>query len=261
MATIYLAKNDANGNHTTLYKVGNLNSFSYDINTPLTSYPLPEFDSDKQVLIKIDGNSSPISIAWKLKQQPENQVRLGTAGFPVDNTTPSQTPLEQIRYFRNTFRPVSITDRYSILIDFTTASDGFDDLEEWNGGISKIHFDINGDHPTYFNAQVDFMEGDVVSIFEEDTPSQPLNVVVTGGAGEFTITWDDPEFEGTTAIWKFVIEYAKNGNPYSREDVLVAAPNSETITGLDAGTYRVRIFAMNDQGAGRKSIDKIITVT
>lgn len=250
-------KIDSSNNPIYKYKLGNLGSFTYDINSPLSANPLPEFDSADLVLIKLEGNSSSIKVSWKLKEENgENQVV-----YPTSPAIDSSTPPKMIKFFKNLFRPKSITDRYELLMEFTTADDGFDDTMEWFGGISNIHFDTSGDTPTSFNGSFDFMEGNITALFEQDVATQPLNLNLSVPAsGQLKVDWAVPSNTGLSAITGYTVEYALGGSNFTSTSV-GSSTFTKTITGLSAGTYYARVYATNSQGAGRRSITGVINVT
>lgn len=256
MATIYIIKVDSSNNPIYKYRLGNLSSFTYDINSPLSANPLPEFDSADLVLIKLEGNSSSLKVGWKLREEPSNQVV-----YPTSPAIESSLPFQMIRFFKNIFRPKSITDRYELMIECTSAEDGFDDTLEWFGGIANIHFDTSGDAPTSFNASFDFMEGNISALFEQDVATQPLSLNLSVPAsGQLKVDWLAPSNTGLSAITGYTVEYALGGNNFTSTSVS-AATFTKTITGLTPGIYYARVYATNTQGAGRRSITGIITVT
>jgi hypothetical protein len=90
-----------------------------------------------------------------------------------------------------------------------------------------------------------------------DAPSQPLNLVVTRGFLQATLSWSAPITSGSSSITDYRIEYARVPDPYS--DTLewitfpdgVATSTSFTITGLLNGpTYVFRVSAQNGSGIG-----------
>ena len=56
------------------YELGNFKRLSYDINSPVSPAPLPEEDSDENILLKIEGNISQLTLAWKIKDETTNRL-------------------------------------------------------------------------------------------------------------------------------------------------------------------------------------------
>ena len=84
------------------------------------------------------------------------------------------------------------------------------------------------------------------------TPSEPPNVVPTGGDGEITVTWREPWYTGDPPLTGYRVQYRVD----SSTDWLPATPisvsrnvTSYTITGLTNGTtYQVQVWAVNAEG-------------
>ena len=49
------------------YTLPNFKSITYDMNTPVAPMPMPEEDASENVLVKIEGNSSALTINWTIK--------------------------------------------------------------------------------------------------------------------------------------------------------------------------------------------------
>jgi len=246
MVDIFLIKFDPTGAELFRYLLGNFKRFSYDINSPVTPAPLPEEDSDENVLVKIEGNSSAISLSWKILDTPTNREQL----VPVA----TKTVFENLLFFKNQFRSVSINDSYALLID-----DSLTPIT-WFGTITQIHTDtIDGENLT-LNANCKFMEGNVVALYDIDVPSPPQNFsAVAGGTGEIDLTWTAPFDEGSTGVIGYRIQFAIIGQDFTNKDVGVVL--SDTLTGLVSNEiYQVRVAAISNNGVGRFTFAKEVTV-
>ena len=110
MGAIFLVKLDENNNEQYRYRLANLKRLRYIINTPVNPLPLPEETSSEQVLIKIEGNSSTIELNWIIKNE---SVDLETANSLTVRTVP-----EQLAFFRHRFVPISVEDKFQLILQF-----------------------------------------------------------------------------------------------------------------------------------------------
>ena len=74
MTDIYIQKVVPNSTDTGFtvkkeYKLPNVNSFSIDLNSPVSPMPLPEEGADSNILVKIEGNSATMSLNWIIKDE------------------------------------------------------------------------------------------------------------------------------------------------------------------------------------------------
>jgi len=246
MVDMFLIKFDSDGNEQFKYLLGNFEGFTYDINSPVTPAPLPEEDSDENILIKIEGNSSILKLRWKIHDTTTNREQL----VPVA----TKTVPENILFFKNLFRPVSINDSYSLLFDFPVTP------ITWFGTISQIRMSTIAGEPVTMNASTNFLEGTIIALYDIDVPSQPTNFSATSTiAGEIFLSWSTPFDEGSSSITGYRIQFAKLGENFTDKDVGVVT--SDTLTGLDsAQIYVVRIAAISNNGTGRFTITKEVLV-
>lgn len=247
MVDMFLIKFDPDGNEKFKYRLGNFEGFTYDINSPVTPAPLPEEDSSDNVLVKIEGNSSILKLRWKIHNTDTNREIL----VPVA----TKTMPENILFFKNQFRPVSIEDSYSLLIDFPLTP------ITWFGTIANIHMNTTKGEPVTLNASTSFLEGTIIALYDIDVPSQPTNFSITSTvAGEIDVAWTTPFDEGSSAITGYRIQYALLGDNFTNQDVGVVT--NDTISGLvSSQIYIVRVAAISNNGTGRFTITKEILVT
>lgn len=246
MVDMFLIKFDSDGNEQFKYLLGNFEGFTYDINSPVTPAPLPEEDSDENILIKIEGNSSIIKLRWKVHDTTTDREQL----VPVA----TKTVPENMLFFKNLFRAVSINDSYSLLINFPVTP------IVWFGTISQIHMNTTKGEPVTLDLSTNFLEGTVIALYDIDIPSEPINFVATSTvAGEIFSSWSTPFDEGSSAITGYRIQFAKLGEDFTNKDLGVVT--SDTLTGLDsAQIYVIRIAAISNNGTGRFTITKEVLV-
>ena len=70
------------------YKLSNINTLSIDLNSPVSPMPLPEEGADDNVLVKIEGNSSNMSLAWTIKDETVSPVTKKGGGVLWATSTP-----------------------------------------------------------------------------------------------------------------------------------------------------------------------------
>jgi len=233
---------------TETFLFPNFARLSYSINSPVTPAPLPEERSDENVLIKVEGNSSQITISWKLKDESSNRF--------LDNsqTERSNTALvhEQLVHFKDFFVNKSIDDSYRLQIEYPG------NTVTWDGSITKMMFNTDGAETLTFNATIDFIEGRVFTVYEIDAPTKPLNFTVTKNTTtSFDASWTTPFDAGSSAINDYVVYYRLPTSGSWSTSVTTSSPI--TVGSLSSGQkYLVKVRARSDVGVGEPSI--LITV-
>ena len=87
----------------------------------------------------------------------------------------------------------------------------------------------------------------------DEPPGKPLAPEeVAAGPDRFTVTWTAPDNTGPD-ITDYDIEYRKRGTSTWHSQRHVGTGTSATISGLESGTYEVRVQAFNEEGSSRWS--------
>ena len=245
---IELRKIGENNNVIMTWKSINFENFKYDINTPVSALPLPEENQTESILIKVEGNSGAINMSFVVKDSNENMIT--GSGF----TGNSAALFDQIRAVREQFRPVSLNDQYQVaLVSGTT------DLMVWNGTISQTTFIFSGNTPVSARVNIVFMEGNVQSAYNQDTPKPPTNIrVINGGVGELIVSWTPPTDTGTgnPPIVGYRIQYI-GGDDILPTTSDVPPGTNHTITGLTSGAqYFINVAARTLDGIGEYSVTR-----
>lgn len=254
-----------------IYELGNFKRFSYDINSPVSPAPLPEEDSDENILLKIEGNSSQISLAWKIKDESLNRLITnnsesgdGDYYFPSNGST--KTVQEQVHFIRKFFRAASIDDAYQLEVEYDS-SDPSKNLI-FLGTFSQFHFDTAELETLTLNATCKFLEGNVQALYELDVASPPQNFVASSSTSQtLTYNWDVPLTSGSSAITGYNLYYAKLGQSYQKyfhNSTSTSKTISDTDTGvnIDANTeYRTYLKAITLVGEGQPSRVRNIQVS
>lgn len=245
MVNIFLIKNDTNGDPLFKFEIRNFESANIKPDWPVTPAPLPEEGSDQNVLVKLTGNMLQAGISWTLKDYAVNQEILAGAT--------SATVQQQINFFVNSFQPKSIEDSFQIVFDYP------DDPIVYNGFIPSVQFFATQPKVLTWTARASFLQGLVIAQYELDTPTAPLNLVLSSpAADEIQVDWTTPADSGTNPITGYRVQYAILGGPFISIDLGVVL--TTTILALAAGTYNVRVLAKSSLGLGRPSVLEEITI-
>jgi len=257
MGKVFLVKMLNTTTEEFRYRLGNFKRLTYNINTPVSPMPIPEEDSSENVLIKIEGNSSAMDLGWIVK---DGAVDLESV-VPIATKTVS----EQLKFFKNIFRPQSIDDSYQLVLQFGDTPNADEDIT-FKGTFSQFKFTMTDPSLLTFNASCKFLEGDVVLLFEVDVSSPPLNLVVTSpSTGTINADWEAPDDSGESNIIDYNIYFRKFN---SGDDFSVASTgNANTVlsdisgvTVLENEVYEVYVRGVTDIGEGRPSSSKNIVV-
>jgi hypothetical protein len=153
MADIVLKKLSGNCGDTvpvcTTVTIRNFQSLDFDLNTPISTMPLPECNDQGAILVKGEGNTLAISVSWTLHDETSS----------ISSNASITTVNEQIYYWINNIQPDSIEDSWEITIP--------GDTTPWDivrtGSIRKMSFNKSATAPTLYEGRVEFQSGDVVA--------------------------------------------------------------------------------------------------
>ena len=246
--TIYLIKNNKDGDPEYKFKIDNLSTFTHTLNSPNTTLPLPEEESSENVLIKIAGNSADVKMVWTIKDQATDQATR-TVGDST-NDIPSKTLWEQWNLLSTEMQNSSIDDSYTLQIE----GDGDTIYRRWYGTIGGITFSLVGGIGAITTA-LTFQEGDVITVYDTDAPSTPLNVTAEFvNNNSIRVRWTKPlqnedDVEGYTVYVKGI----------GQSVILQTASENATQATVDitaqgvSGTYNVGVYATTATLDGKRS--------
>ena len=244
---VKLEKLNNSGAVSLRYSTQVFDSFSIDLNTPVSPLPLPEETDDDNVLVKVEGNTTTIKFSWLIKNEAATMVTTDDGSLiPASVTTANQ----QILFFMNMFQPRSIDDKFRIFVDGSG-----DDLSK-EGFFTKFTFRKMATETITYRATADFIVGDVITVFEADAPSQPTNVNASTGAagGKINVSWTVPASDGGSVPNDYKISYRTQLADRWESALKGSAGTTYTIAGLDSSvTYQVKVQAINTQGTGASS--------
>ncbi len=237
------------------YEIQNLDSLSFDHNSPVSPMPLPEETDEENILVKIEGNSQVINVSWTIVEGAMNMFTNGklqfgsgnwtsVSGFTIEDEDTPKSVIAHMALLKKNFVPTSVEHGFRFGI-YTSDSD---ESIFYDGNITQMSFSVSGSSPINYTARIQFMVGDVVALFEEDIPEAPQLISVVGGndngsgdTGTLTVSWK--EFDGyatdqAPTLTGVRIAYRTEGSGgWSFTDL----NSSSTLTSgnLDVGSYKV----------------------
>ena len=270
MTQIIIVKTSEGGNTSqTAFLISNLNSFNWDVNPPVTPMPLPEDTHESNILVKMEGNSAQLSVSWTMtKGSYFGTFDSSNNSFTANSET--LTSYEQITRFKEEFIPTFIQDGYSMFVlDETTNNVLLND----DGTMTTIRFDVSGQSPVVWNASLQFMVGDVVSLFEADVPPRPRSVNMSQpntSVKEIKVEWveftefatsaDAIETTGVEIHYKFNNDIWKkftNSDLITSEQAVglgsgasgssVYSPIFRTFTVSNTGKYKIKVALLSEK--------------
>ena len=269
-------------------------SIGVDLNTPISPMPLPEDRSTENILVKMEGNSQQVRFGCKFDG---NLVELsyvedlkeiltqagivnvdtksaadGGGAYDYDANIISESDnIQLVQTFLNNFESRSISDTFILrIVDKSQTPEKI--LFTGGGSIQSISTSTDSASPVVWNVNVDFLVGNVISIYDADVPEEITGLEVSvPSAGRIKFRWSDPAREGGSAITKFTFVYQKvlEGNWIADNEITYAAaqstiPATETkysyeLTLLPPNMdYKVYLVAENTAGVG--AISEIVRV-
>lgn len=264
MVYAYLQKLDTSGNVILSFECRNFGTLSIHYDLGVTPNPLPENSADQLVLVKVTGNSLTETFSWTIKEESGN--RASGSGLPAGTLT--ETIWQQLNFFDQVMQPTSVNDVYRFVIadSFTVTGQVYSPSPYgyfWKQGlIDDMKFDITSDKPVSIDASIDFQVGNVVSVWQSDTPSEPLNLTTSSpSTGEVVVSWNTPLDAGGSAITGYIIQRKQLLDPAWTTVTTTGLVLTYTDTGLTStNTYYYQVAAINSQGQGDWTPDLVSQV-
>jgi hypothetical protein len=213
-------------------------------------------------------------LSWILKEETVNLgvAKTGTSGKGGN----VKTIFEQVKWLTegsDSFVGTGIDDSFEILVlendtHWNTSyphGDAFIENLTLTGNESvkkgyfrSFGFSTTGGEPVTLRARLDFIEGDVITGYNGNTPTAVRNFTIEqgdeNGASTDTklyITWDHPLQDGGSTILVYEIFYRPSGNYNWLIDTINASNNAKVITPLSVNTsYDIKIAPRNANGFG-----------
>ena len=219
-------------------------SLNINLSSPVSPMPLPENVSESNMLVKMEGNTKTVRFAFKFSDELVELKRESNLDYEVSGSDrqlvhgddklldiehyrdASNNPQdfwtgsaisypnnpEKINHFLELFENFSITDTFIVQLYDTTTSKP---VIKMGGTITGLDLTVDASSPVVWNCNLDFIVGDVISIYDSDTPDA-VNDFTTSFSGSgypknVDISWTAPDRVGGTALTKYVI-VAQNEN-------------------------------------------------
>jgi hypothetical protein len=204
-------------------------SLNLNLSSPVSPMPLPEETATENVLVKMEGNSQQIGFSFKFSV---DLVDIETATLSSNQLAHKAKLVDVYRQANNTLIPYvdiipnvdnSITlletflrnfENRSIVDTFIVRVADVDDLEnpimEYGGSLTSLNCTLDSGSPVVWNVNLEFMVGNVISIYDADTPSEPLNFNLSGATPSTSpptikFTWNIPSSAGGSSITSYEI--------------------------------------------------------
>jgi len=253
-------------------------SIGIDLNTPISPMPLPEDKSTENILVKMEGNSQQVRFGCKFDSnlvtlahvdgialgdiiEDEGNIDVINGASGAYSYTP-QTEANNIllvHAFLENFESRSITDSFLLRVIDTTTNSVF---YEGSGSVSSISTSVDSSSPVVWTVNVDYLVGNVISIYDADTPEMVTGLEISSPAsGSIKYRWTDPVRAGGTNITEFSLAYQKVNDAVTYYHKVTQAEATTSITNGKyqftatslTGQYYVYIVAKNTGGSGIRS--------
>ena len=279
-------------------------SININLSSPVSPMPLPENVSEENMLVKMEGNSKQVRFAFKFSDElvtlaSEDEIAESdlvgredvidvikkadgnTYTYSPDNT---HSGISKISQFLKNFENKSITDTFVVrLFDTDTSKE----VIKYGGSLISVDCTADATSPVVWSVNIDFLVGNVISIYDADTPDEPNNFkfeAKSGSGNSTTIRFGfaAPDRSGGTSITKYVLKgFARNDgdkqlvkeitSPSSSDgtssdyDITVANSDVEDSVGASqnftAGTRWVfYMYAVNTGGRGINTDEVVVVI-
>jgi len=242
--------------------------------------PLPEETDAENILIKIEGNSTDITLSWVLVPTLQCAATVETVGEEVEVNIATTGTIWQQRQFLYEMTPKHIDEKFDIFLDpigvlpntFEAACEDLkdvvvendDDLVQFQGTWQKLDFNITGGSPANMSVSLQFIVGNVISAYSSDAPNAPRNFKATLlPSNNLKLEWETPTAFGGSSlpVTKYLVSVLKIGGGIAEYDTETAVtdytiPAAELPNGIPQlnDSFAVAVRAVNSQGAkGEKS--------
>lgn len=257
---VIFIRRKTNGTVQYIYRIENFDNFSVRFRSPIIPMPLPEENDDRNILVKTEGNSTTITVNWVINATAINRGTNHNGASAPGNT---KTIFEQLIFWQDFMIGNSITSGFDIVLGDDLTSELDEDVPtginyQKRGFSTNFDATTQGSEPNSFRGIFTMIVGDVITGYNTNTPSEPLNFKLVEGtlSGEIDITWDTPDDAGTTAISGYIIRTKTGTEQWDQTSFGVVT--SATITGLTAGsTYQVQMYAQNNSGNGDGRLSRL----
>lgn len=172
------------GRQNINYEFITFNDISINKQTPVSPMPLPEEDSDENVLIKVEGNTTTMDISWTILNDtsPAGSGDIiwdsSLGRWRSDTVDASMNTFEQVMDLENRFTPISITDFFEVKIFDTDATNKTANASKYTkeGLLQGFTFRTDSSSPVNWVGNMQFIEGSVVTTLSSNTAEAPKSI-------------------------------------------------------------------------------------
>lgn len=268
--TIFVSKINNPTSRTRLitFPIKNVDNFTPSYDIPITPMPIPQQDDTQNILTKIEGNSTTITVSWLIKDEGSTNILIYDSSLTSPNDkyvgVSAKTIWEQLQ-FLDQFQSTSLTDVYMIEIADSLSNNVTTPASPYYqkvGFITKIDPNFSSSEPNTIRCTLSFIVGNVITAFEANTPNEPTGVSVTSGsAAHATVTWTAPANTGG-GITGYVIYKKTTASTYDSGTAVSAGASPYTFSGLTSGIYYTfKVAAKSANGTGNASDEVSVKVT
>ena len=256
MVTVKLVKvsseSDLSAAEQKGYTIKNFESFSINVRTPISPMPLPEETSDNNMLVKMEGNTTTLNLAWTLVDQTDAL----NFGNKSSSTTPIKTVAQQLTYLSQGLQGSSLNEKFKLQINYNEV--GGEDLIFY-GFVTDMSFSQTSSTPVTFIANMSFIQGHVITTLDDDVPSKPTSINLTtpssgGGSGRLTVSWAVPSYAGgSNSITNYDLEFKNSTSgqveykKFSQTGTSFTTPTGSVTSNTK---FQVKIRANSSNGDG-----------
>lgn len=214
------------GRENINYEFITFNDISINKQTPVSPMPLPEEDSDENVLIKVEGNTTTMDISWTILNATSPagsgdivwDASLGK--WRSDTVDDSMNTFEQVMDLEDRFAPKSITDFFEIKIFDTESTDKTANASKYTkeGLLQGLTFRTDSSSPVNWVGNMQFIEGSVVTTLSANTHEAPKSIDSKSFIGSV------PNRTGIELDFTEFLNYTTNDRPVTTGAILRYKP-------------------------------------
>ena len=135
------------------FTIRTFDSYSFDLDMPVTVFKLPEQDGNKAQLIKIEGNFKSLTLSWVLNDNGED----------VSESDDIVTSEDQKYYLETYFESKSLADTPDTV---STTNTRFPQTR--TGKFVKILTSLESSDPIHYRGTITLYEGETISSAEDN---------------------------------------------------------------------------------------------
>tara|TARA_R110000744_G_scaffold247919_1_gene364361 strand:- start:42 stop:881 length:840 start_codon:yes stop_codon:yes gene_type:complete len=275
---LFLIKNNAQ-----IYEFETFNNIGIKKSTPVSPMPLPEEDSSENMLMKIEGNTTSLTLTWTLLEgvtpagSGDITYNAAQKKWLIQTVNPDiDTVFKQLKHIETEIAPNSLNDFYALR--FYDTEDAVNFAYEKLGLIQGFNFNTEASSPVNWQCTMDFIEGSVITTLSGNTHEQPTitSKSFVGSPTRTAIQVSFEEFQNylggdrpeTTGA---ILRYKKSdGVDFWQEKEITFTANTTApynytnkafiITGLlPSIDYKIKLSIQTSGGRGEWSAENIVT--